>query len=332
MSSTTATLQDVASVDDFLNVAATETVPLFEHLEFEFLLEYDVFAPSKRGRTRVHEPPDLFRGFLHCYYEDVYGTRPVTRELQHGLVWYYCGLDKPPSRDTIDRFLTDLEHIIDNIFDHLVDQAATRGLLDSTYSIDSTHVEAIQYNDDASWNYDPTAEEYYYGFGCTIISTGAKIPIATEFTQAKQASQETAMRVACDALAVETPVWMLGDSAYDILDWHDLLLTAGVMPVTPYNPRNTDDPKDIKYRVEARIEEHGDDVQLKQSMLDKTYNRRTGVERTNDAVKDCGLGHVRARGRVHARTQVYLSLCLRLVIALTNYERGDNPGREKIRV
>ena len=187
--------------------------------------------PRSGGRTRVHEPPDLFRAFLHCYYEDVYGTRPVTRELQHGLVWYYCGLDKPPSRDTVDRFLTDLEHVIDDVFDRLVEQAAARGLLDSTYSIDSTHVEAIQYNDAASWNYDPTAEEYYYGFGRTIVSTGAKIPIAAEFTQAKQASQETAMGVTRDALAVDTPIWMLGDSAYDILDWHDLLLAAGVVPV-----------------------------------------------------------------------------------------------------
>ncbi len=160
MSNTSATLQDVASVDDFLNAAATETVPLFEHLEFEFRLEYDVFAPSKRGRTRVHQPPDLFRGFLHCYYKDIYGTRPVARELQHGLVWYYCGLDKPPSRDTIDRFLTDLEHIIDDVFHRLVDQAAARGLVDSTYSIDSTYIEAIQYNDAASWNYDLTAEEH----------------------------------------------------------------------------------------------------------------------------------------------------------------------------
>jgi hypothetical protein len=130
----------------------------------------------------VHQPPDLFRGFLHCYYENVYGTRPVTRELQHSLVWYYCGLDKPPSRDTIDRFLTDLEHVIDDVFDRLVEQAAARGLLDSTYSIDSTHIEAIQYNDAASWNYDPTAEEYYYGFGCTIVLTGLKIPIAADHT------------------------------------------------------------------------------------------------------------------------------------------------------
>ena len=82
------TLQNVTSVDDFLNVAATETVPLFEHLSSRVLVEYDVFAPACRGRTRVHEPPELFRGFLHCYYEDVYDTRPVARELQNpaGLV------------------------------------------------------------------------------------------------------------------------------------------------------------------------------------------------------------------------------------------------------
>mgnify|MGYP000082527056 FL=1 len=330
MSSSTNTLQDVASVDAFLKAAATETVPLFEHLEFEFLLEYDVFSPALRGRTRVYQPPDLFRGFLHCYYENVYGTRPVTRELQHSLIWYYYGLNKPPSRDTVDRFLTDLEHVIDDIFDHLVEQAAARGLLDSTYSIGSTHIKAIQYNDAASWNYDPTAEECYYGFGCTIVSNGEKIPIAADFTQAKQADQETAMRVTCDALVVDTPIWVLGDSVYDLLDWHDHLLAAGVVLVAPYNPRSTDDPLVIEYRVEDRIEEHSEDVPLKQSILDETYSYRTGVERTNDAVKDCGLGHIRARGRVHARTEVFVALCLRLVVAITNFERRNDPGCEKL--
>ena len=140
------------------------------------------------------------------------------------------------------------------------------------------------------------------------------------------------MRVTRDALAVETPIWMLGDSAYDTLDWHDYLLGAGVVPIAPYNARNTDDPLDIEYRVEDRIEEHSKDVQLKRSTLAETYNRRTGVERTNDAVKSCGLGHVRARGRVHARTQVFLALCVRLVVAITNYERGDNPGSTIITV
>ncbi|MCL9815316.1 transposase [Natranaeroarchaeum aerophilus] len=331
MSTSASTLQNVASVDDFLNVAATETAPLFEYLEFDFLLEYEVFAPSKRGRTRVHKPPELFKGFLHCYYKGIYGTRPVTRELQNTLTWLSCGFEKPPSRDTVDRFLTDLELVVDDVFDCLVEQAACRGLLDSTYRIDSTHVTAIQYNDDATWNYDSTAEEHYYGFGCVIVSAGPKIPIAAEFTQRKQINAETAMRVTTDALAVDTPIWMLGDSAYDILEWHDFLLAQGVVPIAPYNPRNTDDPLEIEYRVEDRIDKHAEDIGLKQSVLDETYDHRTQVERTNEACKDCGLGHVRARGRVHARTQVFMALCLRVIVAITNYERGHNPGRTKLK-
>jgi len=104
------------------------------------------------------------------------------------------------------------------------------------------------------------------------------------------------------------------------------------VPVAPYNPRNTDDPLDIEYRIEDRIEEHSEDVQLKQSIVDETYNRRIGVERTNDAVKDCGLGHVRARGRVQARTEVFLALCLRFVVAITNFELGNDPAREKLKL
>jgi hypothetical protein len=94
--------------------------------------------------------------------------------------------------------------------------------------------------------------------------------------------------------------------------------------VAPYNPHNTNDLIDIEYRIEDRIEEHSEDVQFKQSVLDETYNHRIGVERTNDAVKDCGLEHV------HARRQVSLTLCLQLVIAITNCERGTDPGRDKL--
>jgi hypothetical protein len=94
----------------------------------------------------------------------------------------------------------------------------------------------------------------------------------------------------------------------------------------PYNPRNTDDPLNIEYRVEDRIKKYSDEIQLKQSILDETYNRRSQVERTNEACKDCGLGALRARA------QVFLALCLRLVVSITNYERGDNPGSTVITV
>jgi len=112
------------------------------------------------------------------------------------------------------------------------------------------------------------------------------------------------MRVTCDALAVEKPIWMLGDSAYDTLGWHDHLLAAGVVPVAPYNARNTDDPKDIEYRVEARIDEHSEDVQLKQSTLDRTYNRR--VE-SDEPTTPSGL-RPRARSRPRPRPRTSTSV------------------------
>lgn len=63
MPNSTNALQDVASVDKFLNAAATETVPLFNHLEFEFLLEYDVFAPASRGEHEFTSHQTSFAAF-----------------------------------------------------------------------------------------------------------------------------------------------------------------------------------------------------------------------------------------------------------------------------
>ena len=84
-----------------------------------------------------------------------------------------------------DHSFNDFEHVIDDVFDRPVEQAAGGSLLDSTYSIDSTYVEVIQYNNAALWNYDPTAQEQYYGLGCTIVSTGAKILIVADSTDNK---------------------------------------------------------------------------------------------------------------------------------------------------
>ena len=80
---------------------------------------------------------------MHCYYKNIYGTRPVTRELRNDPIWLGCGFDRPRLVTAVDRFLTDLGHIVEDVFARLVEQAATRGLLDMTYRIDSTDVEAL---------------------------------------------------------------------------------------------------------------------------------------------------------------------------------------------
>lgn len=43
------TLQDEPSIEEFFDAVATETLALFEYLEFEYITEFDMFARLKRG-------------------------------------------------------------------------------------------------------------------------------------------------------------------------------------------------------------------------------------------------------------------------------------------
>jgi hypothetical protein len=48
------------------------------------------------------------------------------------------------------------------------------------------------------------------------------------------------------------------------------LLTQAVEPIAPYDPRNTDDPLDIDYRVEKRTNEYSATVGPWQEQLGET--------------------------------------------------------------
>lgn len=218
--------------------------------------------------------------------------------------------------------------MIDDDFDSLVKQAACRGLLDSTYRIDSTHVTAIQYNDEATWNYDSTAEEHYYGFGCVIMSARPKIPIVAEFTQRKQIDAETAIHVTKDAFAVGTPIGMLGDSAYDILEWHDLLLTQGAVPIAPYNSRNTDDRLTSKTVSTNTLKTSASSSQLwpKRMITGRKWNVQMKLVRTatsGTAMPEAASTHEHRCSLQH--------LCLRVIVAITNYERGHSPRQTNLK-
>jgi len=96
-------------------------------------------APSDRGRTRIHEPPELLKGVLHCFYHDIYGPRPV-RELQNEDVWRQCGFERPPSRRTLSRFIADFELVAEDVFIELVHELAERHLLGKFFRIDGTDI------------------------------------------------------------------------------------------------------------------------------------------------------------------------------------------------
>ena len=324
MSTTKSVLPENATVEQVFKTLETETTALFKHLDFSFLSDYSVFAPDLRGRTRVHQPPELLKAVLHCYYNNIYGLRPMARELRNEDVWRQCGFECPPSRWTLSRFITDFALVAEDVFIELVHELAEQVPLGKLFRIDGTDIPVDHRDEDADWNYDHTEDDYYYGYGCCVVTAAHNIPVAAAFTPAKQVDEETAMRVTRDALAVETPRWFLGDSEFDMLEWHDWLLEQSAVPISPYNPRNTDDPPDIEYRVEERIKEHSDTVRLWQRQLEETYAERSRIETAIGVCKDLGLGTPRVRGRVRVKSHVFIALCLRLAVALANHHRGND--------
>ncbi len=124
MSTTKAVLPDTDTVEQVFKALETETTALFEQLDFSFLVDLPVFAPDSRGRTRVHEPPELLKGVLHCFYNDIYGLRPMARELRNEDIWQQCGFERPPSRWTLSRFITDFALVAEDIFIKLVHELA----------------------------------------------------------------------------------------------------------------------------------------------------------------------------------------------------------------
>ncbi|MFB6300340.1 MAG: transposase [Halobacteriales archaeon] len=323
----TQALPSVETVEDVFNLLETEVTLLEGHLDPTFLEQFEVFAPDPRGRTPEFDPFGLFLAHLYCYHNDIYGQRAVSRALQDETIWRQCGFPRAPSRDPIKRFRCNFSDVAEAVFGYLVEQAARRGLLSPTYRIDSTDVRAVPRDDsDGQWNHDPTADEKYFGYGCTLVTTANNVPVAAAFTDGKQVDEETARRVTEDALAVKKPLWMIGDSAFDILAWHDDLLLQNVVPVAPYNQRNANDPLDIEYRVEDRVTNHYDNICVSRSQLEETYKKRSQVENTINVCKEGGLGRTRARDRTMAKAHVFLSLCLRLVVAITNHERGGDPS------
>ncbi|NKE36547.1 transposase [Natronococcus sp. JC468] len=87
----------------------------------------------------------------------------------------------------------------------LVHELAEPNLLGKLFRIDGTDIPVDHRDDDANWNYDHAEDDYYYRYGCCVVTAANSIPIATVFTPTKKVDEETAMRVTSDALAVETP-------------------------------------------------------------------------------------------------------------------------------
>ncbi len=138
MSSSKAVLPDNDTVAQVSKALETETTALLEHLDLLFLMDYPVFAPDSRGRTRIHEPPELLKGLLHCFYNEIYGPRPMAREIRNEDIWRQCGFELPPSRRTLSRFIADFGIVAEEVFIKFVHELAEQVPLGNLFRIDGS--------------------------------------------------------------------------------------------------------------------------------------------------------------------------------------------------
>lgn len=169
MSTTSSVLPDNVTVEQVFKALETETVALFEYLNLSFLIDYPVFAPADRGRTRVHEPPELLKGVRHCFYHDIYGPRPMARELHNENVWRQCDFERPPSWRMLSRFIGDFALVAEDVFIELVQELAEQVPLGKLFRIDGTDISVDHRDDDAQWNYDYAADDFYYGYSYCVV-------------------------------------------------------------------------------------------------------------------------------------------------------------------
>lgn len=133
-------------------------------------------------------------------------------------------------------------------------------------------------------------------------------------------------------MLVKKPRILLGDSGLDIVELQEQLIDEHVLPIISYNPRNTDEPLDIKYRVEDLVQKRTDKVSLNKKELDKTFKKRSAVENTNNVLKQMGLEDLHVKEWNAVKTHVYIILILRLAIAIARYCNDQHCNLRRISI
>nr|WP_235019724.1 transposase [Natrialba sp. INN-245] len=207
------------------------------------------------------------RGLLLCTAETKFQFRELEDCFGSVLGRLICKpVDETPVLSTIWEFWNRVQPFIQRLFDHFVQLLDELGFYGSRFVFDSTHLECPRTVGIGAWAWDSIDQTWVYGYGLLVaVDCASDLPAGAVVTQRKQ-HPETATLECFDRLRVNTTVTeVLGDSAYDTLEFHKGCIDYETLPICTYNPRNTAEPLDIVFRVEALAEEH--DVQLDHDAL-----------------------------------------------------------------
>lgn len=126
------------------------------------------------------------------------------------------------------------------------------------------------------------------------------------------------------AVDIKKPTELMADPKFDVVDLIEDLLKDKILPIIPYNPRNSNEELPIEYRVEKIVDEQHDNVTLNTDELDKEYHtKRVYVERAIGKFKELNLEEPPILRKKHVKIWGYFVMIHRLLIALAKHE-NDN--------
>lgn len=328
-------LLDNPIVQELLDILENEGKAVLQHLDLTCIDQvFDQTRSTTRGRPRIYPPSTKLKALLYGLAEGRHTIRAISRAIRTSLALVFLDLKTGMSYATLDRFWTQFASLAEAAFRALAQVVANLGILGAVQAADSTSIATPLLNDpDGRWSYDATKEEYYFGYGLLlVVDVNTQLPIAARFVQRKQASKKEWAAVIHDSMQVKKPRVFLGDSGLDIVELQEHLMDDGILPIIPYNPRNTDVPLNIKYRVEDLVHQRTNKVSMNRRELDNTYPQRNAVENTNNVLKQMGLEDIHVRGWHVVKSQTYLILILRLAIAITRYSRNQDCNLRRISI
>ena len=185
--------------------------------------------------------------------------------------------------------------------------------------MDPTSIETPFMSDpDAEWIYDETKGEYYFGYGLIVNGcTETHLPLDAVFTQSKKVHYEETKPVLQNTPIM--PEKFFADAEFDIIELHKSLMKEKVMPIIPYNPRNTKEQLRVKYRIQQWKPKLSDEE------LDLEYRARAEAEHGFSTLKKhFGLEKFSVKGWNRVKVHAFLCLILRLMHAITVHK--TRPG------
>lgn len=268
---------------------------------------------KRRGKPdsypRVYKFRILFWGYIH-------NTRSPTQIVKSVKTNPFARLAlgwKIPSHDVITDCLNSYNPIMDQLFTDIVNRAVKMEIVQTTVQIQDPTSIATKFkksDKDAKWNVKKGGKKpkYYFGYGLDArIDPFSHLPISVLFIQSKKTDEEQTKILHWKSPYCEI---YLADSEFDMIDWTELLMDAGTLPVVRYNRRRGGSKK-IKYRIQEYTNEIG------VRWLKELSKIRTEIEHQWSTEKErFGLEDIHVRGWEKVETHAYLCLISRYADAL----------------